>query len=495
MINKIGPIFKDIPTPETPTEFFRLFFDDNLIQILATESTNYIIEITKDEALRKTNNTKHFFEERMRSKVYPNDIRAFLSIIMIMGIKGYPRIHSHWSNACEYKDDFVIKVMSSSKFNTLNRAFHLTSNSTMDKSDPFAKISPFVNYLNERFEKFYCPEQELTIDESLIAFRGRVRFLFYIPSKPKRYGIKIHSLVESKSAYCLKILFDPGKAGKIKNEDEKIIKPENIIYELTKNYLNKYYKIYTDSWYTSLPVFRKLLKNKTFCSGMVNINRKYLDKRVIEKTQEKIKTASCKDILHINFFDLRTKKHLNLLTTCHSAKMMIVQNRNSFREVPECLDYYTKHMRGVDKMNAHIEPYQYKHSTMKWWKRVFFSLLEITLYNAYILFIKVKKANMKFLEFKWKIAKGILEGINIVTKEVLGKKASIPGLDPNQPIINIANIHNIQKYKTNRQKDCRNCSKRKIKRVRTQYYCVECGISLCPPCHNQYHRKHIYNKF
>ena len=34
---------------------------------------------------------------------------------------------------------------------------------------------------------------------------------FYIPSKPTKWGFKLHVLAEAKSGYCLQVLLDPGK--------------------------------------------------------------------------------------------------------------------------------------------------------------------------------------------------------------------------------------------------------------------------------------------
>lgn len=478
----------------TPLDFFQLYFDHDLFELLARESTEYMHEIIKNQENKKTYNTKHYFEGKMNSQITINDIRAYLSIIMMMGIKAYPTIASHWSISAEFKDDLISKIMTQRRYTTINRAFHLTPNSTLDKDDPFAKITSFVNYLNDRFGKLYCPEQELTIDESLISFRGRVKFLFYIPSKPTRYGIKIHSLAESKSGYCLKILFDPGKAGKIQNENEKLIKPENVINCLIQDYLGKYYKLYTDSWYSSLAIFRNLVKNKTFSTGMINANRKYLNKNVVKMDREILKVASCNDILHFNFYDKRTKKHLNMVTTCHSTKMIIVQKNNKFIDIPECLDSYTKFMKGVDKMNQHIETYQYKHSSMKWWKRVFMALLEIALYNSYIVFIKIKKTEMHYLQYKLNVAKGLLDCYIKPDTFTLENNKYRTRIDLNAPIINVSNIHSIGKYDSKIKSLCKFCRKDNKKRIKTNFFCQQCEIPLCPVCHFKYHKKYVYGQ-
>ena len=39
--------------------------------------------------------------------------------------------------------------------------------------------------------KFYVPEENVTIDELLVPFRGRCSFILYMPSNPDKYGLKI----------------------------------------------------------------------------------------------------------------------------------------------------------------------------------------------------------------------------------------------------------------------------------------------------------------
>lgn len=71
------------------------------------------------------------------------------------------------------------------------------------------------------FTKLYYPAKNVTVDEQLVAFRGRCPFKQYIPSKPAKYGIKIWTLCDSKTSYVWKLQIyigkDPGqKAEKIR---------------------------------------------------------------------------------------------------------------------------------------------------------------------------------------------------------------------------------------------------------------------------------------
>lgn len=56
------------------------------------------------------------------------------------------------------------------------------------------KIIHFVNALTENFRKISGPQKELSIDESLMLYKGRLHFRQNIASKKARYGIKFYEL-------------------------------------------------------------------------------------------------------------------------------------------------------------------------------------------------------------------------------------------------------------------------------------------------------------
>ena len=51
----------------------------------------------------------------------------------------------------------------------------------------------------------FIPYEYITVDESLVPFRGRYRFKQHMPSKTAKYGLKYWCLYDAKTAYCLRI--------------------------------------------------------------------------------------------------------------------------------------------------------------------------------------------------------------------------------------------------------------------------------------------------
>ncbi len=54
----------------------------------------------------------------------------------------------------------------------------------------------------ETWRKFYRPRQRITVDESIIPFKGKIKFRTFDCSLPKKQGIKLYCLADC-DAYAL----------------------------------------------------------------------------------------------------------------------------------------------------------------------------------------------------------------------------------------------------------------------------------------------------
>ncbi len=59
----------------------------------------------------------------------------------------------------------------------------------------------FLNYLTARFQALYEVNGTVSVDESMIKFKGRLSFRQYLPMKPTKWGVKVWVMVESSTGY------------------------------------------------------------------------------------------------------------------------------------------------------------------------------------------------------------------------------------------------------------------------------------------------------
>lgn len=106
------------------------------------------------------------------------------------------------------------------------------------------KMNKFVGMLTLNFRRIYLPGKELSLDESLLLYRGRLHFRQYIKSKKARYGIKFYILATT-DGYVLNIIMYSGK-----DENTQLgsmgTKLERLVMRLMRPYLLKG----TSSWIT-----------------------------------------------------------------------------------------------------------------------------------------------------------------------------------------------------------------------------------------------------
>ena len=53
------------------------------------------------------------------------------------------------------------------------------------------KVCAILLRVHENIQAAYEPSKNLSVDEGMIAFKGRLSFRQYMPAKPTKYGIKV----------------------------------------------------------------------------------------------------------------------------------------------------------------------------------------------------------------------------------------------------------------------------------------------------------------
>eukprot|EP00731_Ephydatia_muelleri_P003573 Em0001g3573a len=114
----------------------------------------------------------------------------------------------------------------------------------------------------------------------------------------------------------------------------------------------------------------------------------------------------------------KDKRDVLLLSTIHDDVSMVDILRRSRTvaggieriQKPKVIDDYNQHMGGVDQSDQLVMYYGYAHRQTKWWKRVLFHLVDLSLVNASILYNSVNEKKLTQMEFRIEVAKGLLKG-------------------------------------------------------------------------------------
>ena len=69
------------------------------------------------------------------------------------------------------------------------------------------------------------------------------------------------------------------------------------------------------------------------------------------------------------------------------------------KRLPEMVHDYNAHMLGVDRMDQTMAYYSFQRKSIKWWRKVFFWVLEVIVNNAHIVY-KMHTSNSRKLSMK-----------------------------------------------------------------------------------------------
>jgi len=126
----------------------------------------------------------------------------------------------------------------------------------------------------------------MAVDETLVPFRGRLKFKQYIPGKAHKYGVKLFKLC-GVNGYTYNI---DVYAGKSQTDGRGL--GCRVVVDLSSIYLNSGRTIITDNFYISLNLANELLKKKTHLIGTLRSNRVKLP----DVTKTKLQTRQIRKI-------------------------------------------------------------------------------------------------------------------------------------------------------------------------------------------------------
>ena len=145
----------------------------------------------------------------LRKPFTTDELRKFLALVVVMGLVDYPCLDDYWSISWPFATHTFSSVMSRDRFSLILRFLHVNDSSQyIPKGQPgydaIYKIRPFLSSLLRQFKSNYSSQRELSIDESMIGFKGRLSFIQYMPKKPTKWGLKSFVLADSSTGYTIK---------------------------------------------------------------------------------------------------------------------------------------------------------------------------------------------------------------------------------------------------------------------------------------------------
>ncbi|KAK3721656.1 hypothetical protein QZH41_003676 [Actinostola sp. cb2023] len=205
-------------------------------------------------------------------------MKAFIGIWILMGLNSLPSIANYWSKDPFLRNEGIQQVMTKNRFEELAQFIHFNDSEKRPARgarnyDRLYKVRPILSGVLNNIQNAYYPGKNISIDEGMVAFRGRVSFLQYMPAKPTKYGIKCWMAADSGNAYVVNFRVYLGR------EDQA---PRihglgyDVIMKMARPYLNKFHHLFFDNFFSSTRLVEHLQLQNTYACATVRPNRKDL---------------------------------------------------------------------------------------------------------------------------------------------------------------------------------------------------------------------------
>lgn len=383
-----------------PIEYFALFFNDAILQHICNE-TNLFANKRKTEVQSQHSRLKKWNDINLVT------MKAFLGSVINKGLIPLPSIESYYTTSWEGRIPFFSNVFTKDEFLNIFWNLHFNHRSNQNPVRKGFLIEPILKHMKNMCKKYYTTGSRVAIDECTISFKGHLSFHINNPNKPTKFGLKVFLVSDSTNGYIFDFVPHFGKGNLIPNS--KLLKTTQIVKVLSESVVMKDplapargLHVYTDTYYTSPELAGELLKIGCHLTGTVMTNRSGMPPGLKAKGK-KMKTGDIYSQRKGSTLVLswKDKRAVHMLSTFSKGSMKHITNVPSKwpnkppNAKPHVILDYIKHTAGIDRSDHFMSSYQFMQRTKKWYRKIFFWLLEVGIVDAYLLYKMTQESQEK----------------------------------------------------------------------------------------------------
>ncbi|KAL3997113.1 hypothetical protein ACER0C_009769 [Sarotherodon galilaeus] len=302
-----------------------------------------------------------------------------------------------------------------------------------------------------RLPLLFNPGVDVRVDEQLVAFKA----------SPAKYGIKIWVTCDVATSYAWKMEIYTGKSP---GSSREVNQGMRVVLQLTEGLQG--HTVTCDNFFTSFSLAEELLRRKLALVGTIRRNKPELPPQLVQLRQRKILSslfAFTKTTMAVSYMPKRGKNVL-LLSTKHREPAV----SDGEKKKPAAILDYNRCKGGVDNLDKVVGTYSCRRKTSRWPLALFYNLLDVSAYNAFVLW---KAVHPEWESTKTYQRRVFLEelGHMLVTPEI-ARRPCAPRSKAAAAI-----VAEIQQSESESEKRCELC----INRRRMATTCSSCGKSVC----------------
>ena len=295
------------------------------------------------------------------------------------------------------------------------------------------RVEPIIEHVRNISRELFQPYEKIAVDERIVKSKHKWSGIRqFMKDKPVKFGIKLWVLADTITGYTCDFYVYLGKKRTQITDLSKGL-AYSVVMNLMPNYCNQGYRLFIDSFYTTLNLINDLLDKKVYTIGAVRGNST-AKPSVFKKNDGWEKLAGRGDFRwhrESRFLTVQWKdcKVVTIVSPIHTGSKVsgctrTFQARTGWKKQvvkqPECIKSYNDGMFGVDKSNQYLSRHRcYIKTKFHWWKVLFFHCLDMMVVNSFILFQEFRTefpnkfesipAHFGQLEFRESLVRSLLD--------------------------------------------------------------------------------------
>ncbi|XP_055079099.1 piggyBac transposable element-derived protein 4-like [Periophthalmus magnuspinnatus] len=271
-------------------------------------------------------------------------------------------------------------------------ALSSSSSSSSSYGDKLAPVRKLWDAWCQRLPLLYDPGPEVTVDERLVAFKGRCPFRQYMPSKPAKYGIKLWAVCDARSSYAWKMQVYTGKPRQGAPAEKNLA--TRVALDLTEG-LGPGRTVTCDNFFTSFELARRLFFERgltllgTLRANRTEVPRELACPPTTRGNGRRVGSFSFAfatgegggpSVALISYLAKKTRNVLILTTAPHDE-----QEQQQQQHKPAAVLHYNRTKGGVDNLDKVTGTYSCRRKTCRWPMVIFHNMIDVSAYNAFVL--------------------------------------------------------------------------------------------------------------
>ena len=373
-----------VPLPATPLQFLQLFLTKELLVYLVAETVDYAHYMRFEAGMTLSYRW---------SGCTLTDMAQYLGLVIFFGLLPAPNVRAYWRRFFFMATPRVPALMTRDRFLALDRYFHAFNRRAIPRGheDRLVLVRPVMEYIRKRCSEVVVPTKNLSLDEGMMPYKGRLSIKVYNPKKPKKYGVKLFFITESTTGYVLDFSVYAGVFSTLRDT----------VFGLVDRYRNQGYHLFMDNYYNSVSLAQELYEAGIHCSGTLRLVRgaptvlKNIGQNPNALPRGEMIFRRKRDVFVILWKGVRM---VPMITTSHAAiteehvekRKTRRQGQVRYEEVtvqrPTVVGHYNRHMGGVDLFDQLVQYYSFARRSRRWTHKLNKYMLQLALQNAFTLY-------------------------------------------------------------------------------------------------------------